>query len=81
MDGEASQPAEVTSGVPLGTVLRPIFLLIYINDIAENINFNILLFTGSCVVYRQIDSPQDHLILQEDLNKLVEWRVTWQMEK
>ena len=46
--------------------------LIYINDIAENINSNICLFADDCVVYNQIDSLQDHLILQEDLNKLVE---------
>ena len=31
------------------------------------------------IVYRQIDSPQDHSILQDDLNKLVDWSNTWQM--
>ena len=77
VDGETSQPAEVTSGVPQGTVLRPTLFLIYINDIAENINSNIRLFVDDCVVYRQTDSPQDHFILQEDLNKLVEWSDTW----
>ena len=54
--------------------------LIDIHDIVENINSNIRLFADDCVVYRQIDSPQDHLILQEDLDKLVEWSDTWQME-
>ena len=54
--------------------------MIDINDIAENINSNIRLFADDCVVYRHIDSPQDHLILQEDLNTLAEWSDTWQME-
>ena len=54
--------------------------LIYINDIAENINSNIRLFADDCVVYRQIDSPQDHVILQEDLNNLFDWSNTWQMK-
>ena len=54
--------------------------LININDIAENINSNICLFADDCVVYRQIDSPQDHSIVQDDLNKLVDWSNTWQMK-
>ena len=76
IDGETSDPAEVTSGVPQGTVLGPTLFLIYINDIAENINSNIRLFADDCVVYRQIDSPKDHVILQDDLNKLVDWSNT-----
>ena len=80
IDGETSSPAEVTSGVPQGTVLGPTLFLIYINDIAENINSNIRLFADDCVVYRQIDSPVDHVILQEDLNNLFDWSNTWQMK-
>ena len=80
IDGETSSPAEVTSGVPQGTVLGPTLFLIYINDIAENIKSNIRLFAVDCVVYRQIDSTQDHVILQEDLNNLFDWSNTWQMK-
>ena len=80
VDGETSEPAEVTSGVPRGTVLGPTLFLIYINDIADNINSTIRLFADDSVVYRQINSPDDHRILQEDLQKLVERSKTWQME-
>ena len=80
IDSETSSPAEVTSGVPQGTVLGPTLFLIYINDIAENIKSNIRLFADDCVVYRQIDSTQDHVILQEDLNNLFDWSNTWQMK-
>ena len=69
VDGETSEPAEVTSGVPQGTVLGPTLFLIYINDIADNINSTIRLFADDSVVYRQINSPDDHRILQEDLQK------------
>ena len=80
IDGETSSPAKVTSGVPQGTVLGQTLFFIYINDIVENINSNIKLFADDCVLYRQIDSPQDHVILQEDLNNLFDWSSTWQMK-
>ena len=80
VSGETSKPAEVSSGVPQGTVLGLTLFLIYINDIADSINSTIRLFADDCVVYRQIDSPEDHLILQEDLQKLVTWSNTWRME-
>ena len=73
IDGETSSPAEITSRVPQGRVLGPTLFLIYVNDIAENINSNIRLFADDCVVYRQIDSHQDYVILQEDLNNLFDW--------
>ena len=73
IDGETSSPAEITSRVPQGRVLGPTLFLIYVNDIAENINSNIRLFVDDCVVYRQIDSHQDYVILQEDLNNLFDW--------
>ena len=65
---------------PQGTVLGPTLFLIYINEIAHNINSTIRLFADDSVLYRQINSPDDHRILQEDLQKLVEWSKTWQME-
>ena len=40
---------------------------------SDDINSTIRLFADDSVVYRQINSPDDHRILQEDLQKLVEW--------
>ena len=71
VDGKTSDTEEVMSGVPQGTVLGPMLFLMYINDIAENINSNIRLFADDCVVYRQIDSPQDHLYYKKTYTNLL----------
>ncbi|MEG7522540.1 MAG: hypothetical protein M3H12_05500, partial [Chromatiales bacterium] len=38
------------------------------------------MFADDSIVYRQIHTPADHLTLASDLNKLVYWANTWQMD-
>lgn len=59
-NGEASEDAEVLSGIPRGTVLGSI-LFLFINDIASNMNGSIRLFADNCLLYREIDSSEDML--------------------
>jgi hypothetical protein len=79
INGTHSREIEVTSGVPQGTVLGPALFLIYINDIANNITSHMRLFADDSIIYREINTPSDAIILQQDLNKLEEWANTWQM--
>ena len=53
-NGECSEWADVTSGVPQGTVTGPLWFLIFINDLPLRISSKIRLFADDCVVYRQI---------------------------
>ena len=82
IDGKASEPTDVLSGVPQGTVLGPLFFLIYINDISKNLTpgTKIRLFADDSLLYRTIRSPADCKILQEDLNTLQKWEQLWKME-
>ena len=68
LDGQASDPVPVLSGVPHRLVLKPILFLIFINDLADNIR------------YKNIYSIQDCLTLQEDLSSLGQWEAYWQMK-
>jgi len=78
INGSLSSWKPVTSGVPQGTVLGHLLFLLYINDITKGIK-KICLFADDCIRYRQIVSNTDSAKLQEDINKLYSWSLTWQM--
>ena len=80
VDGISSSPVRVLSGVPQGTVLGPLMFLIYINDIAIGISSPLRLFADDCLLYRSINSIEDSLILQKDLELLSQWATVQQMK-
>ena len=62
-DGVHSSYVEVTSGVPLGSVLGPMLFLLYINDINNAITSQIKPFADDSVLYRNIRNQNDQVIL------------------
>ena len=80
VNGQTSQSAGVLSGVPQGSVLGPMLFLMYINDIAEGVTSQMRMFADDSIVYRQIHTAADHFTLASDLNKLLSWAKTWQMD-
>ena len=80
LDGQASDSVPVLSGVPQGSVLGLVLFLISINDLSDSIRSSFHQFADDCVLYRNIHSLQDCLILQEDLTSLGQWEADWQMK-
>ena len=80
VDGEESDVAPVTSGVPQGTVLGPVLFLVYINDLPDGLVCTPRLFADDCILYRVIDSDADMELLQDDLLRLETWEREWAME-
>ena len=68
VNGSLSTWANVTLGVPQGSVLGLGLFLLYITDIKEKIQSNMRLYADDTIVYREINSINDHIILQEDLD-------------
>ena len=75
--GEFSDDEEVASGVPQGTVMGPLLFLLYCNHLPGVISpgTRVRLFADDCLIYRPVQSLRDQLILQQDLDSLVKWRV------
>ena len=71
VDGEISNWKSILSGVPQGIVLGPILLLIYINDLEDDISRKVLTFADDTKVFRKITNVTDKQSLQDDLDKLV----------
>ena len=79
LDGESSDEVSVDSGVPKGTSLSPLLFLCHINDLPDSVKSHVRLFADDCLLYRTINSFEDHLILQNDLLELETWAKNWGM--
>lgn len=65
--------------VAQGSVLAPLLLLIFINDLPLNIPVNVKLFADDCILYNEINSHDDHITLNNALEAVSNWCANWQM--
>ena len=79
-DGSQSKSIMVTSGVPQGTVLGPLLLLLYVNDLPANLQSSVRLFADDALLYGIISNEVDCNRLQADLFKLERWQDRWKMK-
>ena len=72
----------VLSGVLQGSVVGPLFFIIYINDLSAGgcLQFNLLLFADDSKCFNRISSIVDCLILQEKINDVIRWSDEWDLK-
>ena len=71
----------ISAGVPPGPVLGPLFFLVYINDLVDDISSDAKLFADDTslftVIYDEITSANQ---LNRDLKIISEWAYQWKMQ-
>ncbi len=73
--------ANVISGILQGSVLRPPRFVIFINDLPDIVMSTVQIFADDTKIYRTaVNDIGDEILLQEDLNKLHQWSVKWQLK-
>ena len=80
LDGQYSSWASVKAGVPQNSILGPLFFLIFVNDLSDNLLSNPKLFsddTSLLSVVRDITLSAKNL--NDDLKKINKWALQWKM--
>ena len=58
--GETSDTLPVSSGVPQGSILGPMFFLIYVNNLPDSVlTRHVAMFADDAKIYKQIKSQED----------------------
>ena len=70
-----SQPREVLSGVPQGSVLGPLLFLIYVNDLPSQLLSHKLFYADDLKTWTSADPSA----LQKDLDTIMDWSSLWSL--
>ena len=80
LNGQTSEWLPVKAGVPQGSILGPLFFLIYINDLSDDLVSTIKLFADDTSLFSVVhDSNISANELNNDLQKISEWAYKWKM--
>ena len=81
VNGRKSRGENVLSGVPQGTVLGPLFFIIYINDINNVINHcRIKIFADDSKLIKSVNNLEDKNLMEEDIKSVMDWAKNNKME-
>ena len=67
------------SGIPQGSVLEPIMVLVYINDLLSVILVLNKLFADDAKLYQNVSSMVEVTQVQNSINDTIEWSIIWEM--
>ena len=83
VDGKKSDILDVKAGIPQGSRLGPLLFIIYMNDIVDNIESDILIFADDTSMFANGSDPAETSAqLNRDLEKIAlraqRWKVVFQ---
>ena len=78
--GQTSNWENIYAGVPQGSILGPLLLLIYINDLAEDLSSNTKHFTNDTSLFSAVcDLNISSIEINDNLKKIEAWAHQWKM--
>ena len=79
-NGQTSSCTNVVAGVPQGPILGPLFFLIYINDLSDDLSSNPKLFVDDTSLFSVVhDKNISANEFNNDLRKSSNWAYQWKM--
>ena len=80
LNGQYSSWASVKAGVPQASILGPLFFLIFINDLSDNLVSNPKLFADDTSLFSVVqDITLSAMNLNDDLKKINKWAFQWKI--
>ena len=80
LNGQTSSWRPILAGVPQGSILGPLFFLIYINDLSNELKSNAKLFADDTSLFTiVIDENESTNVLNNDLLLISKWALNWKM--
>ena len=80
LNGQISNCGDISAGVPQGSILGPLFFLVYINDPAVGLKCNVKLFADDTSLFTVVeDSTTAANDMNHDLDLISQWAHTWRM--
>ena len=66
----------MSSGVPQGSILGCLLFITFMNSISDlplSLGAKLVLYADDILLYKAVDSPNDVLLLQQDVNLILQW--------
>ena len=80
LDGQHSNWAPVLADFLQGLILGPLLLLVYINDLIDNLESPVKLFADDISLFSTVsDSSKSNQLLNDYLQKISDWTFRWKM--
>ena len=80
LNGQSSTWGDISAGVPRGSILGPLFFLVYINDLAVGLKCNVKLFADDTSLFTVVEDANTAANdMNHDLDLIGQWAHAWRM--
>ena len=80
LNGQSSNWGDIMAGVPQGSILGPLFFLVYINDLTAGLKCNVKLFADDTSLFTIVkDTNAAVSDMNHDLELISKWAHDWRM--